>query len=253
MKKMVMFTMTGLMGLTLMLVTVFTTNRAEQNRKDFFENKSAGKMYFLGNNTNLSNSNDITQYDVQLMWQKVQLGIQVVDQFWETKFAQNGKAYRAPQVRYYTSPVYTGCGKVDMNNAFYCSADHTIYFDAIFFTRLMKGVGNQLGTDGDMAIIFVIAHEWGHAVQGLTGRLSSTSILNETNADCTAGAFTLYAHQQGILERGDIEEAVTAISNFGDDLPWTEPGAHGNSEERLMMFKRGLQKGIVGCGGGFNR
>ena len=255
MRKMMVFTMTSLIGLALLMITFFSTQATEQRQKQIFDGKSKEKVFLLGSKTKFSNSIEITQQDIQLMWQKVQLGMQLVDKFWQTKFYENGmyNSYRTPQVRYYTSPVNTNCGQAKMNNAFYCPNDHTIYFDAVFFTQIMKTIGNQNGSDGDMAVIFILAHEWGHAVQGLTGRLSQNSILNETNADCTAGAFTLFASQQGWLEQGDLEETVYTISVLGDDLPWTADGAHGDSEERLLMFKRGFQRGLYGCGGGFAR
>jgi predicted metalloprotease len=249
MRKMLLVTVIFAIQIMILIATVASTAEVEQKQN------ANEEMYFFGNKTEFSNSMDITQIDVDLMWEKVQLGIQLIDQFWQVKFNQNGISnyYRRPQVEYYTSPVSTGCGQAEMGNAFYCATDHTIYFDAIFFTKLMKSVGDANGTDGDMAIIFVLAHEWGHAVQRLTGTSSETSIINESNADCTAGAFTLYAYQQGDLEKGDIEEAVSAISNFGDDLPFNEHGAHGDSSVRLSMFKRGVERGLPACGKPFGR
>jgi predicted metalloprotease len=251
MRKMMPFTVTLIISLTFLMTIILSTAGVEQNRKQAVEQSRYERMHFFGSKTEFSNSTEITEADVRLMWEKVQLGITIVDQFWREKFAQNGLGYRRPQVKYYTSPVNTSCGEMEMNNAAYCPRDHTIYFDAIFFTRLMKGVGDQLGTDGDMAIIFVLAHEWGHAAQGLTGTLSNNTTTNETNADCTAGAFTLYAYQKGWLEKGDIEEVSFTISNFGDDLPWGI--THGDPEERLLLFKRGIKKGLAGCGSTFSQ
>lgn len=207
------------------------------------------KMYLLGSNSNLNNSTEITQQDIQLMWDKVKLGMQTVTQFWQAKFAQNGIYYRAPQVKYYTSPVNSGCGKLPMNNAAYCPADHTIYFDAVFFVRVMKVIGENLKTDGDMAIIFILAHEWGHAVQGMTRMKFQFPIQYEENADCAAGAFTRYASEQKWLENGDLEEALTVLEVFGDQLPYGTSGEHGSGEERVAKFKRGMRGGLVACGG----
>ena len=253
MRKMMLFTVIFVINVIILMATFASIPEAEQFQK---QNRIVNeKMHFFGSKTEFSNSTDITQEDVDLMFKKVKLGVQLIDQFWQAKFQQYGISnyYRQPKIKYYDSPIDTGCGQSEMNNASYCQADHTIYFDAIFFTRLMKGVGEANGSDGDMAIIFVLAHEWGHAVQGMTGTLSSTSILNETNADCTAGAFTLFAYQQGNLEKGDIEEAVYTISNFGDELPFDAPGAHGDPVVRLSMFKRGVERGLTACGKPFSR
>ena len=249
MRRVMLFTMMSLMGLTLLAVTFFSTQNIEQNQKRIFDERAGRKIFLLGSRTEFSNSTEITQQDVQLMWQKVQMGIQIVDQFWQTKFTQNGIRYYRPQVKYFTSPVNTGCGTAEMNNAFYCGRDHTIYFDALFFAKVMKGVGNSLGTDGDMAVIFILAHEWGHAAQAMTNREFQFSINAEENADCTAGAFTRYVYDNKWLEKGDLEEVTTALNAFGDELPYGADGGHGDGLERIAKFQRGLKGGLVACGG----
>lgn len=240
-----LYTTTLLFGLILLLTTPSFAQLSKQNQKL----NANEKMYLLGNSSKLGDSIEITKKDVELMWEKVKLGMQTVDQFWQVKFTQNAIFYRRPQVKYYTSPVNSGCGKLPMNNAVYCKADHTIYFDALFFVKVMKAVGQALGTDGDMAIIFVLAHEWGHAVQGLTNRYFTIPIQYEENADCTAGAFTRYAAEQNWLEKGDAEEALTVLDVFGDQLPYGTAGEHGSGDERIAKFKRGFKGGLVACGG----
>lgn len=245
MRKMMLWATTILIGFAL-LTTTFA-QEARQNQKSGNE-----KMYLSGNNLKLENSAEITSRDIQIMWEKARLGMQTVDEFWQTKFARSGFAYRRPQVKYYTSSVVSRCGRLPMNNAVYCTADHTIYFDAVFFVRVMKAVGRNLGTDGDMAIIFILAHEWGHAAQGMMRMRFPYPMQYEENADCTAGAFTGYAAQQKWLEEGDLEEALTVLHVFGDELPYGAKGRHGSGEERMARFRRGLNGGLTACGG-FNR
>ena len=113
----------------------------------------------------------------------------------------------------------------------------------------MKAIGQNLETDGDMAIIFILAHEWGHAAQGMMRMKFQFPIQFEENADCTAGAFTRYAAEQKWLEEGDLEEALTVLEVFGDQLPYGTSGEHGSGEERIAKFKRGVKGGLVACGG----
>ena len=235
MKKIINFAIIGLINLVIFNVVILAETKAEK------------QPLFLKSNIKLSKSSDITEKDVKLMWEKVQLGIQLINSYWAETFKASGIRYTTPAVKYYTSPVNTNCGKLPMNNAVYCGADHTIYFDAIFFVRMMKGVGEQLGTDGDMAVIFVLAHEWGHAVQRMTGNTSKISIMNEENADCVAGAFTRYSSIKGWLEDGDVQEALTVLQAFGDELPWGANGTHGTPDERIAKFKRGFKLGLSSC------
>lgn len=230
-------------------VLAIPVNKDTQNH--FIQKASNENPQFLEINFESTTSADFTERDVQYMWQKVQLGVQIIDQFWQMKFSQNGYRYTRPNVKYYTSPIYTPCGTAKMNNAFYCPADHNIYFDAIFFVKIMKAVGGAVGSDGDMAIIITLAHEWGHAFQGMTGQLDEITIFNENNADCTAGAFTNYTYQQGWLEKGDLEEATYTLYSFGDNLPWHAPGAHDDGPGRHKEFTKGFKKGLIACGGGF--
>jgi hypothetical protein len=243
---MINFIKTGLITFIFLTITIISANANEIDLGLIFGEGPKTTRHFLVRETQLTDSSEITEQDVKLMFEKVNLGVDLISRFWKEKFAQNGFIYQAPQIKYYTAPVETGCGKAVMNNAFYCPKDHTVYFDAVFFTRLMKAVGAKFGTDGDMAIIFVLAHEWGHVTQRLTGTLTGVTILNENNADCTAGAFTLYSNQQGWLEKGDMDELTLALSAFGDDLPLHD--SHGTSEERLLMFKRGVTRGLMACG-----
>jgi predicted metalloprotease len=224
MKQMMLLIMIFLTGFAFLATTFAQDFRHNHQQVD------PSKMHLLGSNSKLNGSTEITQQDVQKMWEKVKLGIQTVNQFWQVKFSQNGLSYRAPQVKY-------------------CPADHTIYFDAVFFVRVMKAIGQNLETDGDMAIIFILAHEWGHAAQGITKMKFQFSIQFEENADCTAGAFTRFASEQKWLEDGDLEEALTVLEVFGDQLPYGASGEHGSGEERIAKFKRGMRGGLVACGG----
>lgn len=182
---------------------------------------------------------------------------------WRSLLGQN---YRLPTLVLFSDAVQSACG---YNSAavgpFYCPADQKIYIDLTFFNELDR----QLGAPGDFAQAYVIAHEVGHHVQNLMGISSQVhqakrgrsereanqlSVLLELQADCFAGVWAHYAHnQRQLLEPGDIEEGLRAASAIGDDTlqkrsrgrvspeSWT----HGSSDQRKRWLYRGIQTGDV--------
>jgi predicted metalloprotease len=148
---------------------------------------------------------------------------------------------------------------------FYCPGDQKVYIDLAFYD-VMK---NRLGAPGDFAQAYVIAHEVGHHVQnlmGITGKIdamrgrasevqqNALSVRLELQADCFAGVWANQSQSaKQILEQGDIEEALNAATQIGDDtlqrksqgtvVP--ESFTHGSSAQRVTWFKRGLQTGSV--------
>ena len=105
------------------------------------------------------------------------------------------------------------------DNAVYCPQNNTIYFDEVFVAGVAKQIGRELGTDGDMAAVGVIAHEVGHAVAIQLGYASRYTYANEATADCLAGAFARAARADGSLEKGDLEEAYLGMAMAGDAEP----------------------------------
>jgi hypothetical protein len=175
----------------------------------------------------------------------VDLGRLTVEAFWIEQFAAAEIEYIPPrEFVAYSEPIDTECGPADLNNAFYCPPSHGIYYDITFFEILLE-------TEGDFAPVFVVAHEWGHLVQALLGRLNGQflSIHIELQADCLAGAYTFYAEEQGILEEGDFEEAVQTLLIVGDplDSDFFDPSAHGTDGQRLDAFQRGVEQGVASC------
>jgi predicted metalloprotease len=106
----------------------------------------------------------------------------------------------------------------------------------------MKNVGERLGTDGDMAAVNILAHEWGHAMQQVLGISHSATKPHELQADCFAGAFANHAYQQGYIEEGDIEEAQMGMAQVGDAR-----NSHGTPKERLDAFSKGYESGVGVC------
>jgi len=168
-----------------------------------------------------------------------------VEQFWDRTFAQRGWEYFSPDaVVAFDRPVDTQCGIADPadRGAHYCPGDYTIYLEL-----------NQLDAEfrqfGDMAIVTIIAHEWGHHIQEIRNDISPYSIDNESGADCFAGAYAADANRRGILDQGDLEEALASLTNAGDPpgTPSSDPNAHGSPRSRRINFLSGFDAGVEIC------
>jgi len=177
----------------------------------------------------------------------IELGRSEIDKFWRDTFEADNLDYSGPQmfVGYRKKGLETACGAADLDNAFYCGADRSIYYDINFFQE-------ELDTNGDYSPIFVLAHEWGHLVQDLLDILydeNRYSIQNELQADCLAGVFTKHAEDIGLLEERDFDEAVIALFRVGDsdDTPFFDPQAHGTPGQRIDAFNKGFNKGTGAC------
>jgi len=157
--------------------------------------------------------------------------------------------------------VRSTCGIMQPNNAGYCPLENTIYYDEVFVAVQAKSAALELGTDGDMAGIGVIAHEMGHAVAIQLGFNSRVAYENESAADCLAGAFARHADRNGSLEDGDVDEAFFGMAAAADPTPeltgvrrvdrviLTRAArlAHGTREQRIDNFRAGLEGGAGAC------
>jgi len=185
---------------------------------------------------------------------------------WGRVMQQGGTAYRQPKLVLFRGATPTACGTGQAAmGPFYCPGDQKVYLDLGFFDTLRA----RLGAPGDFAQAYVIAHEVGHHVQnqlgitgrvdGMRGRVSETqmnalSVRVELQADCFAGVWAHHSQQgKGWLDRGDLEEAMNAAAQIGDDtLQRKSQGAvvpesftHGSSAQRQTWFRRGLESGNV--------
>ena len=191
---------------------------------------------------------------------------------WNQIFQQNGRQYREPTLVLFSDQVQSACGIAGSAvGPFYCPADEKVYIDLAFYETLRR----EFSAPGDFAHAYVVAHEVGHHVQKLLGisdrvtamqqRVSEAeanqlSVRLELQADFFAGMFARYVQNQGVLEAGDIEEALSAASAVGDDRiqrqtrGYVVPDSftHGTSEQRLRWFKRGYESGDMRQGDTFN-
>ncbi len=186
---------------------------------------------------------------------------------WSQEFTRLGRQYREPELVVYRNQYPTGCGTGDARiGPFYCPADQKIYIDLSFYNDLER----QFEAPGDFAQAYVIAHEVGHHVQNLLGVSEQVSAMRgqpdynqysvrlELQADFLAGVWA--NHNQRYLDRGDIEEAVRAANQIGDDAIQQRTSGrvvphaftHGTSDQRMRWFRRGLDSGRTEDGDTFD-
>jgi uncharacterized protein len=204
--------------------------------------------------------------------QFVQTVLASTEDVWTDIFRRSGRQYREPTLVLFTDQVRSACGLAGAAvGPFYCPGDQKLYIDLSFFNELQT----RFRAPGDFAEAYVIAHEVGHHVQRLLGTMDKVdaargrisegeanqlSVRLELQADFLAGVWAHYAQQKGLLEAGDIEEALGAASAVGDDRLQRETQGyvvpdsftHGTSEQRIRWFRKGLETGDVRQGDTFN-
>jgi predicted metalloprotease len=204
---------------------------------------------------------DVTEDDVAASNAKVRMTYDALVSMWAEDFEQLGARFYAPQLVRHRGAIRTSCGVIYPNNAAYCPMRNVIYFDDVFLARQAKAAARQLGTDGDMAAVGIIAHEFGHAVASQLGADSPVPYENEAAADCLAGAFTRRSEQDGFLEPGDLDEAFLGLAAAGDPTPRRtgDPRrdarivtraallGHGTRDQRLANFDAGYRGGAGAC------
>jgi uncharacterized protein len=202
-----------------------------------------------GSNDSLREFVDAVGDDVQITWD-------------EDIFRPAGRTYRYADVVLYTGRTDSRCGAATSSiGPFYCPADQRVYLDGSFFKELEQ----RFDAPGDFAEAYVIAHEFGHHVQWLLGieqkveqesranpgEANALSVRLELQADCFAGVWGHSAYARGVLETGDLQEALDAAAAVGDDrLQRQGQGridpdtfTHGTSEQRMTWFRRGFDSG----------
>ncbi|SFB47860.1 hypothetical protein SAMN03159496_04084 [Rhizobium sp. NFR07] len=182
---------------------------------------------------------------------------------WKGIFQASGQTYEDPTLVLFSGQVRSACGFASSaSGPFYCPGDRKLYLDTTFFKELSQ----RFDASGDFAEAYVIAHEVGHHVQNLIGvlpkfnqmrqRMSETeanqmSVRVELQADCFAGVWGKHTDQKGLLSEGDLQEALNAAQQIGDDTlqkrsqGYVVPESfnHGTSAQRMRWFKRGFDSG----------
>jgi hypothetical protein len=192
---------------------------------------------------------DFNAYDNELAGM-----VELLNRYWKSEEPND---YSPPSDVIAYDPAQPGapkCGDEPAaeQNAIYCATNDYVAWDEpgkfVPFYR----------DKGDMAVGFILAHEWGHLVQdrlGLSDQFEHT-IESELNADCLAGTWAGWLADKGFLdpndkpgEGGDIDSALDGIFSVGDDpsVPWQDPQAHGTGDERADAYATGYDGGIDAC------
>lgn len=191
-----------------------------------------------------------------------------INQFW----AENVEGYREPTLIIVDQSTSSQCGTAsNATGPFYCPPEETVYVDPTFFALLRDQFG---ATAGSLSQLYVLAHEYGHHIQQITGIMQqypnngmgedSNGVRTELQADCFAGAWVAGASQT-VDENGvpylkpptqqEINDALNAAQTVGDDHIQQQSGGavnpetwtHGSSEQRARWFSTGLDGGIAAC------
>jgi predicted metalloprotease len=178
-----------------------------------------------------------------------------LNQTWEPVFQQARIPFQRPELVFYSGGTTSGCGGASSAmGPFYCPQDQGIYIDTSFYDQLDR----QLGARGDFARYYVVAHEYGHHIQKLTGvadqirsaqsqypqQANQLQVRMELQADCYAGVWA--GKNRNLIEPGDFEEGMTAASAIGDDRLTggrvsSENFTHGTSAQRMEALRAGVE------------
>ena len=179
---------------------------------------------------------------------------------WQAVFANAGAQFTRPKLVFYSQMGRSGCGAAQSAmGPFYCPTDNGIYLDTDFYRQMSE----QLGATGAFARDYVIAHEYGHHIQNLTGlsdkvhaaqernpdQANALSVRLELQADCYAGVWA--AKNRDRLEPGDMESGLNAAHQIGDDTLMKNAGrrpmeaafTHGSSAQRMAWLRKGMESG----------
>ena len=180
---------------------------------------------------------------------------------WERVFQEQGvRGFQQPTLNFIQGGNFNtgGCGRASSAmGPFYCPADQTIYIDTRFYDQLAQMAGDR----GDFARLYVVAHEYGHHIQTVTGisdairsaqaqnprQSNQLQVLMELQADCYAGVWA--GKNADRIERGDLQEGMRAAASIGDDTLQRNAGqrvdpegfTHGTSDQRMKALQLGLR------------
>lgn len=248
----------GLSGIIILVVIFFALRACGIDPMQILEGGSGAGSQQIGFDRS-EGSSQVSDEEAQF----VSVVLAETEDVWNGIFQSQGQNYTEPRLVLFTNQIQSACGYASSaSGPFYCPGDSRVYIDLGFFRELAQ----RFAASGDFAQAYVIAHEVGHHVQNLIGVLpefnrqrqrmsqleaNQMSTRVELQADCFAGIWAHFTSQKGLLEDGDIEEALNAAHQIGDDTlqkrtqGYVVPESfnHGTSEQRMTWFANGLRNG----------
>ena len=220
----------------------------------------------------IPSTGELSAHDEE-MGQFISVVLADTEDVWANLFREYGRTYHVPTLVLYRNQVQSACGfSSAATGPFYCPGDQKVYIDLDFLEQMQR----RLGSPGDFAMAYVLAHEVGHHVQNLLGimdqmpqwqrslsrrEFNQLMVRLELQADFLAGVWVHHAQRmKNILEEGDMQEALNAASAVGDDRiqkqtqGYVVPDSftHGTSEQRMEWFLKGVKTGDIRRGDTFN-
>lgn len=183
---------------------------------------------------------------------------------WSGVFQQADRTLQTPGLTFFDGSTRTACGPADTNvGPFYCPGDERIYFD-LGFNRQLAGLGVQ----GQYAMVYIMAHEYGHHLQNVLGieqqvrraqqdarNPNNYSVAMELQADCFAGVWGRLANDMGNVQitPEEFQQASNAAAAVGDDRIMEGAGVrvnpekftHGSAKQRQLWYTRGYDTGDI--------
>ncbi|WP_022909522.1 KPN_02809 family neutral zinc metallopeptidase [Aestuariimicrobium kwangyangense] len=218
----------------------------------------SGQTQPQASSTNQCSTGADVQRDADCRWPAYMTSL---NQYWGKAAGGN---FQPPTMLKFSGSVNTACGQASSQvGPFYCPGDQKIYIDTSFVQQLLDQLGAQ---GGPAAEAYIVAHEYGHHIENVTGVLekaqhdkstgpTSSGVRVELMADCYAGVWFNFANKDAtdIIEnitQDDLNRVVDAARAVGDDHIQSQQGGvnpdawtHGSSKMRQYWVQKGFQSG----------
>lgn len=190
------------------------------------------------------------------------LGLNDIEEFWKEYWPDAAKKpFKAvSQVISYDSedprsPIVCRFKTYGAINAAYNSMCNTVEWDR---GQLLPAAKKFFG---DMAVVGILAHEFGHALQnnaGLVNFRTTPTIVKEQQADCFAGVYLKWVAEghssRFTLSTGDaLSHVIAGLLKLSDGIETeeqyeeSEASEHGSGFDRVSAFQMGFVSGSGTC------